>query len=276
VARATILLVDDDDALRQTLAAVLEEHGYEVTTAGSVPEALKLITAGSYDVLLSDLHMPGRGDGLTVVSAMRHANPKSVTILLSAFPEMDAAAQAILLQADQILVKPMNIPALIEAIEQRLAIGPPPSRVIESVATILESSIQSTIDAWFERVENDKKLTIIAMSHEQRVGHLPKVLIDLVHRLRSFKSLGSHELTSLAAQQHGRLRRQQRYSAAMMVEESRMLQVSIFETLQKNLACIDFSILLNAVMTIADEVDSQLSQAMDSYMEESLLEAAPA
>jgi CheY-like chemotaxis protein len=276
MARATILLVDDDEALRHMLAAVLQEHGYDVTTAGSVPEALKLITAGSYDVLLSDLHMPGRGDGLTVVSAMRHANPKAVTILLSAFPEMDAAAQAILLQTDQILVKPMNVPALIEAIEQRLAIGPPPSRVIESVATILESSVQSTVDAWFERVEKDEKLTAIAMSHEQRVGHLPKILIDLVHRLRSFKSLGSHELTSVAAQQHGRLRRQQGYSAAMMVEESRMLQVSIFETLQKNLACIDFSILLNGVMTIADEVDSQLSQAMDSYMEESLLEATPA
>jgi CheY-like chemotaxis protein len=276
MARATILLVDDDDVLRQTLAAVLQAHDYEVTTAGSVSEALKLITAESFDVLLSDLHMPGRGDGLTVVSAMRHANPKAVTILLSAFPEMDAAAQAILLQTDQILVKPMNIPALIEAIEQRLAIGPPPSRVIQSVATILESSVQSTVDAWFERVEKEKKLTTIAMSHDQRVGHLPKILIDLVNRLRSFKSLGSHELTSLAAQQHGRLRRQQGYSAAMMVEESRMLQVSIFETLQKNLASIDFSILLNAVMTIADEVDSQLSQAMDSYMQESLLEATPA
>ena len=59
----------------------------------------------------------------------------------------------------------------------------------------------------------------------------------------------------------------------MLVEESRMLQVSIFETLQKNLASIDFSILLNGVMTIADEVDSQLSQAMDSYIEESLLKA---
>jgi YesN/AraC family two-component response regulator len=274
--KATILLVDDDEIVRLGLAELLEEHGYDVTTAGSVSEALKLITAESYDVLLKDLHMPGKGDGLTVVSAMRHANPKAVTILLSAFPEMDAAAQAILLQTDQILVKPMNIPALIETIEQRLASGPAPSRVIESVATILESAIESTVDAWFERVGNDKKLTAIVMSHEQRVGHLPKVLIDLVHRLRSFKSLGSHELTSVAAQQHGRLRRQQGYSAAMMVEESRMLQISIFETLQKNLACIDFGILLNSVMTIADEVDSQLSQAMDSYIEEALLEVMPA
>jgi YesN/AraC family two-component response regulator len=207
---------------------------------------------------------------------MRHANPKAITILLSAFPEMNAAAQAILLQTDQILVKPMNIPALIEAIEQRLASGPPPSRVIESVATILEYSIESTIEAWYERVKRNKKLTAVSMSREQRVGHIPKILIDLVHRLRSFKSLGSSELVSAAAEEHGRFRRQQGYSAAMMVEESRMLQVSIFETLQKNLACIDFSILLNSVMTIADEVDAQLSQAMDSYMEESLLEATPA
>jgi len=273
MASATILLVDDDEVLRHTLAAVLQEHGFGVTTAASVPEALKLISAGSYDVLLSDLHMPGKGDGLTVVSAMRHANPRAVTMLFSAFPEMDAAAQAILLQADQILVKPMNFPSLIEAIEQRLAVGAPPSRVIESVATILEHSIQTTADAWFERVEKDKKFTTISMSHEQRVGHLPKVLIDLVNRLRSFSSLGSRELVSVAAQRHGRLRCQQGYSAAMLVAESRMLQVSIFETLQKNLASIDFSILLNGVMTIADEVDSQLSQAMDSYIEESLLKA---
>ena len=157
-----------------------------------------------------------------------------------------------------------------------LASGPSPSRVIESVATILEYSIESTIEAWYERVKRNKKLTAVSMSREQRVGHILKILIDLVHRLRSFKSLGSSELVSAAAEEDGRFRREQGYSAAMMVEESRMLQVSIFETLQKHLASIDFSILLNAVMTIADEVDSRLSQAMDSYMEESLLEATPA
>jgi hypothetical protein len=80
-------------------------------------------------------------------------------------------------------------------------------------------------------------------------------------------------LVSVAAQRHGRLRCQQGYSAAMLVAESRMLQVSIFETLQKNLASIDFSVLLNGVMTIADEVDSQLSQAMDCYIDESRLKA---
>jgi hypothetical protein len=54
----------------------------------------------------------------------------------------------------------------------------------------------------------------------------------------------------------------------MLVEESRMLQVSIFQTLQDNLKRIDFSVLLVGVMAIADEVDSQLSQQMASYISE--------
>jgi hypothetical protein len=62
----------------------------------------------------------------------------------------------------------------------------------------------------------------------------------------------------------------------MMVEESRRLQVSIFRTLQNNLANIDFRLVLLSVMTIADEVDSQLSQAMESYLAGSLAEAVSA
>lgn len=51
----------------------------------------------------------------------------------------------------------------------------------------------------------------------------------------------------------------------MMVEESRILQVTIFHTLQENLGVLDFSVLMKGIMTIADEVDSQLSQAMKSF-----------
>jgi hypothetical protein len=61
-----------------------------------------------------------------------------------------------------------------------------------------------------------------------------------------------------------------------MVEESRILQVCIFHTLEKNLDSIDFSVLLSQVMTIADEVDSQLRQAMECYVEESIADSLPA
>jgi len=271
-----VLLVDDDAVLLFTLAKVLEHNDFVVTTATTVPEALKHISAEHYDVLLSDLHMPGAGDGLTVVSAMRHANPRAVTMLLSAFPEMGAAAHAIMLQADEILVKPMDVTALVDTIKKRLAIGPTRLRVVESVATILERSVRSTIQDWFQRVELEESLMAVPLSRELRCFHLIPVFRDIVDRLRSFKPLGTKEPMSASAAEHGLARRRQGYTAAMMVEESRVLQVSIFNTLQNNLASIDFSVLLIGVMTIADEVDSQLSQAMKSYIAESLADALPA
>ncbi|MBB5315850.1 response regulator [Tunturibacter empetritectus] len=276
MAPAKLLLVDDDETIRYTLGIILRKHGFEVTVASTVNEALKHIGSEVFDVLLSDLHMPGAGDGLTVVSAMRHANPKAVTILLSSFPHMDAAAQAILLQTDEILVKPMDVNMLVDAIKQRLAVGPTRTRLVESVATILERSTDSTISDWYELVEKEESLTAIPMTFQLRSGHLPQVFQDLVLRLRSSTILGTKELHSTSAAQHGTARRQQGYTAAMMVEESRILQVSVFNTLQKNLANIDFSVVLIGVMTIADEIDSQLGQAMKSYLAESIVDALPA
>jgi ActR/RegA family two-component response regulator len=265
-----LLLVDDDEVTLLILGALLQEQGFEVTTASTVSAALKLISSRVFDVLLSDLHMPGAGDGLTVVSAMRHANPEAVTILLSSFPEMSAATQAILLQTDQILVKPVDIGSLVEAIKQRLADGHRSSRVIEDLATILERSTQRTIDAWLALAEKDEKLMIVPLERLQRSGHLPQLLDDLVNRLRYFQPLARNEVVSVAAHDHGVLRHRQGYSAAMMVEEARLLQVSVFETLQANMINIDFSVLLNGVMAIADEIDSQLSQAVASYDAEGL------
>jgi ActR/RegA family two-component response regulator len=276
VAIAKLLVVEDNVLLLSTLAQVLEVNGFEVMTATNVSDALRLIMSETFDVLLSDLHMPGPGDGLTVVSAMRHSNPQAVTMLLSAFPEMKAAAEAILLQTDQILVKPMNVEALVGAIKKRLSDGPPPPRIVESVAAILERSTESSIQDWFERVQLEDDLMAIPLSEEVRCAHLPQVFRDLVHRLRSFEPLGSKRLMSLAASEHGITRRRQGYTVDMLVEESRMLQVSIFQTLQDNLATIDFSVVLIGVMTIADEVDSQLSQAMKSYISESVADAVPA
>jgi len=271
-----ILLVDDDEVVRFSLEKILQQYGFAVTTASNVSEALQHIGSKKFDVLLSDLHMPGAGDGLTVVSAMRHSNPKAVTMLLSAFPEMDAAARAILKQTDQVLVKPIEVTALVKAIKQGLEAGAPPPRTIETVAKILQRSVESTIRAWFDRIRTDKKVMEVPMSYEERTSHLPKVFADLVSRLESSKPIGSKELVSVAAFNHGINRRRQGNTAAMLVEESRMLQVCIFDTLQKNLATIDFSMVLIGVMTIADEIDSQLSQAMDSYIADSVADALPA
>ncbi len=83
-------------------------------------------------------------------------------------------------------------------IEQRLVIGAPPARLVESVATILTRTTRKCIDLWYSRVELDPKLTSITLSHEQRCGHLPQVFRDLITRLQSLRPLGSKELKSEA------------------------------------------------------------------------------
>jgi uncharacterized protein YejL (UPF0352 family) len=88
--------------------------------------------------------------------------------------------------------------------------------------------------------------------------------------------IGGEGRVSIAATKHGRDRRRQGYSAAMLVEESRMLEVSIFQTLQNHMASIDFSLVLPGVMVIADEIDSQPSQAIASYTAESVIDSSPA
>jgi hypothetical protein len=113
-------------------------------------------------------------------------------------------------------------------------------------------------------VEKDSELTCVPLSFEDRTGHLPGLLADLIHRLRMPAT--AEASFSSAAHHHGHLRRRQGYTAAMLVEESRILQVSIFRTLQNNLSSVDFSQVLLNVMAIADEVDSQLKQAMLSFV----------
>jgi CheY-like chemotaxis protein len=271
MAEIRILLVDDDEIVRTSLGCVLEHSGFIVTLAANVPAALKLISGPeTYDVLLSDLHMPGAGDGLTVVSAMRHANPRAVTLLLSAFPQMSAAVRAILQQTDEIVVKPVEVTSLIETIRRRLASGALQSHKIETVAAILERTVDSTVQEWFERIQTGTTLMSVPMSRELRCRHLPMVFSELVSRLGSSQPIGSKELISSVAAKHGIDRFRQGYTAAMLVEESRMLQVSIFHTLQINLASIDYSVLLIGVMSIADQIDYQLSQAVASFTSEML------
>ncbi len=261
-----ILLAEDHDAVRDMLRTALERDGFEVVAVSNVREALSRIAAEDFDALLSDLHMPHAGDGFTVVSAMRHTHPEAVTLVLSGYPHIEEALSAIRLQADEILTKPIEMSSLRKLIRQKLAnpvcFRPLPA---QSVASILEHDLDATIRDWLALVDQDEELTCIPLSFDDRTGHLPNLLADLIHRLR-LPRIDKADI-SIPARQHGDLRRKQGYTAPMVVEESRILQVSIFNTLQNNLDRVDFSNVLRDVITIADEVDSQLKQAMLSYVE---------
>jgi hypothetical protein len=137
----------------------------------------------------------------------------------------------------------------------------------ERVAEILERDGGRAIRRWMSEVERNKELSAVQLGYQDRTGHLPLLLSDLVSRLRLPSDAKSP--ISRAAREHGIIRREQGYTVPMVVEESRILQVSIFNTLQNNFGSVDFGTVLLDVMTIADEVDSQLKQAMLGFMESS-------
>ncbi len=261
-----ILLVDDDEELRTVYKLGLESHGFEVVAAATVNEALNLISAQTFDALLTDLHMPDPADGFTLVSAMRHIQPKAVTLVNSGYPAVEEAMTTILLQADEVLVKPLKLARIAAIINEKISNPSARSSTVkECVASILDRDADITIKTWLARVEQTKELTSHPLNYQERTGHLPRLIKDLVRRLRLLPN--EKVLASQAAHDHGSLRRIQGYTVPMLVEESRILQVSIFNTLQTNLGSVDFSTVLLDVMTIADEVDSQLKQTMLGYME---------
>jgi len=135
---------------------------------------------------------------------------------------------------------------------------------VQSVADILERELQHLIKDWLARVDEQADLTCIQLNYEERTGHLPYLLNDVIARLRL--DLGSKAPISKAAATHGDLRRKQGYTVAMVVEESRLLQVTIFSTLHNNVKHLEFGLLLPDVVTIADEVDAQLKEQMLRFM----------
>jgi CheY-like chemotaxis protein len=263
-----LLLVDDNKEMLMAMGAMFGASQFQVTTANSAAEALHFIDTKPFDVLLTDLHMPEAGDGFTVVSAMRHTNPNAVTLVFSGYPALQDAANAILSQADDVLLKPMPPPELIAIIRGKLENREPRKMTnTERVASVLERDSLLTIKDWIDRVDVESELTRVPLSEEQRTGHLPRLIQELVHRLRVPRALGTKQVSE-GAVLHGKVRQSQGYSIPMIIEESRILQVSIFHTLQKNLRSVDFSLLLVDVMTIADEVDSQLKQTIISFTEQ--------
>jgi len=265
-----VLLVDDDEVVLDMMNRSLTSKGFEVVAVGGVTEALKCIATEKFDVLITDLHMPNAGDGFTVISAMRHSQPAALTMLLSGLPDVKSAMEAIILEADEIVVKPVEVKHLAEMVRERLLMQKPANRASkERVSEILQHCSDIIVKNWLARVKEARELNHLPLIDSERTGHLPKLIEDLVSRLNkpiTGSPQDSDAVGSPAAVLHGELRFAQRYTPEMLVHESRILQVTLFSTLKDNMNALDFSLLLPDVMTIADEVDAQLTQTMGSYM----------
>lgn len=106
--RARVLVVDDEESLRITTAAILEREGYEVETASSGGEAVARLEKADFDLVLTDLHMEG-GDGTSVLGEIRRLAPLTISVVLTGFASIESAIAALQHGAYDYLVKPCDI-----------------------------------------------------------------------------------------------------------------------------------------------------------------------
>jgi DNA-binding NtrC family response regulator len=265
--RLKVLVVDDNSDEMFVIQRSFKGQNYDVVSATSVEEAIKLIVTQRFDVLITDLHMPAPGDGFTVVSAMRHLQPAALTLVASDYPDVQRAMNAILLEADDVLLKPFNVNQIAGFMDRRKRAPKGFSaRTRESVASILDRDLVVLTRRWLSRVEEVKELAAIPLAAKERTAYLPEIIRTVTKRLRVIREIEAIDNPCAAAVVHGQFRSGQGYTAPMIVQESRILQVCIFETIQRNLSTVDFSVVLPDIMIIADEVDSQLKQTLQSFL----------
>jgi len=137
---ATILVVDDEEGIRDYLADALSDQGNTVIQAADGVEALGHLAKHSFDVMITDLRMPGALDGIDLLRKARAESPEMEVIVLTAFGSVDSAVEAMKLGAFDYLQKPVASPAELRllvgrALERRrlLALKDQSRREVESV-----------------------------------------------------------------------------------------------------------------------------------------------
>lgn len=114
-----ILLIDDDKNIRQTLAIVLQEEGYGVDTAETGKEAIEKSFANFYNLAIVDWRLPDI-EGTELITQLKETTPKMIKIMLTGYPSMNNAIEAVNQHADAFLIKPVDIEELLKKIRELL------------------------------------------------------------------------------------------------------------------------------------------------------------
>ncbi|HKR10542.1 MAG TPA: response regulator [Pyrinomonadaceae bacterium] len=181
-----LLVVDDEESLRITTAAILEKEGYTVDTAASGDEAIALLDQTDYDLVLTDLHMEG-GDGLSVLNQIRRHSPLTISVVLTGFASVESAIAALQEGAYDYLVKPCDIDSMKHTIRRgvehrRLMLAEQKARTdLEQLNLDLEKRIQertselTRLNAELAEANRAKDVFLATLSHELRTPLTPVV-----------------------------------------------------------------------------------------------------
>jgi DNA-binding NtrC family response regulator len=140
-----ILIVDDDDTIRSTMKAILEDEGYEVDLAASGKEGVQKANETSYNIALLDIRLPDM-EGVELLKLMKPAVPRTRKIMVTGYPSTQNAIEALNKNADAYLIKPVDIEKLLKTIEEQLKLQDEERNFSEQkVAEFIESRVKEII-----------------------------------------------------------------------------------------------------------------------------------
>ena len=137
-----ILVVDDDEGIRNSLATILKDEGYMVDVAKSGSEAIKKSRATVYNVALIDIRLPDM-EGTEILTRMRETVPKIRKIILTGYPSLQNAIEAVNRNADAYILKPVEVEKLLDTVREQLKLQETEKKYSEQkVAEFIETRVK--------------------------------------------------------------------------------------------------------------------------------------
>jgi len=147
--KAYILVVDDEETIRETLRIILEENGYKVDTAKNGAEAIEKSNTNYYDLALLDIRLPDI-EGTKLLTKMKDTLPKMVKIMVTGYASMENAIEALNYGADAYITKPVSPEELLRVIDEKL-------RAKREAEVMTEEKVAKWIETRASKIEEEMR-----------------------------------------------------------------------------------------------------------------------
>ncbi len=139
---AKVLIVDDDENIRNTMKTILEDEGYIVDLAATGSEAIQKTQETAYNIALLDIRLPDI-EGVELLKLMKDATPRTRKIMVTGYPSMQNAIIALNKNADAYLIKPVNVEKLLNTVKEQLKLQEEERKFSEQkVAEFIETRVK--------------------------------------------------------------------------------------------------------------------------------------
>jgi DNA-binding NtrC family response regulator len=149
--RARILVIDDDESIRKVLATILEEEGYAVDTAKNGREAIKKSKVKFYNLALIDIRLTDM-EGTRVLTKVKDTMPKMRKIIITSYPSLQNAIEAVNRGADAYILKPFDLDKVLETIKDQL-------KKQEEEKRYTQKKVGEFIETCVKELEEEKTIT---------------------------------------------------------------------------------------------------------------------